>query len=168
MNLLPIFIVTGIIALLAAIAMVAARNMVYSALYMVIVFLATAVIYILYQAPLIAMLQITVYAGGIMVLFIFVIMLMGAEKMSHVENLRRQRPLAFILAVSLSAEVIYLAFRQYPLLAPVEVDPDFGGPLAIGLTIFKNYILPFEVVSILLLVAMVGAIVLTVHKDKEK
>ena len=64
MNLLPAFIVTGIIALLAAIAMVATRNMVYSALYMVIVFLATAVLYLIYQAPLIAMLQITVYAGG--------------------------------------------------------------------------------------------------------
>ena len=168
MNLLSIFIVTGIIALVAAIAMVAARNMVYSALYMVIVFLATAVLYLIYQAPLIAMLQITVYAGGIMVLFIFVIMLMGAEKMSHIEHLRRQRPLAFILAVSLSAEVIYLAFRQYPLLTPVEVSPDFGGPLAIGLMVFKDYVLPFEVVSVLLLVAMVGAIVLTIHQDKKK
>ena len=168
MNLLSIFIVTGIIALVAAIAMVAARNMVYSALYMVIVFLATAVLYLIYQAPLIAMLQITVYAGGIMVLFIFVIMLMGAEKMSHIEHLRRQRPLAFILAVSLFAEAIYLAFRQYPLLAPVEVDPDFGGPLAIGLIVFKDYVLPFEVVSILLLVAMVGAIVLTIRQDKKK
>ena len=168
MNLLPAFIVTGIIALLAAIAMVATRNMVYSALYMVIVFLATAVLYLIYQAPLIAMLQITVYAGGIMVLFIFVIMLMGAEKMSHVENLRRQRPLAFILAVSLSAEVIYLAFRQYPLLTAVEVDPEFGGPLAIGLMVFKDYVLPFEVVSVLLLVAMIGAIVLTVSKEKKK
>lgn len=168
MNLLPIFIVTGLIALVAAIAMLAARNMVYSALYMVIVFLATAVLYLIYQAPLIAMLQITVYAGGIMVLFIFVIMLMGAQKMSHIENLRRQRPLAFILAVSLSAEVIYLAFRQYPLLAPVEVDPEFGGPLAIGLMVFKDYILPFEVVSVLLLVAMTGAIVLTIRQDKKK
>ena len=168
MNLLPAFIVTGIIALVAAIAMVAARNMVYSALYMVIVFLATAVLYLIYQAPLIAMLQITVYAGGIMVLFIFVIMLMGAEKMSHIEHLRRQRPLAFILAVSLSAEVIYLAFRQYPLLTAVEVDPEFGGPLAIGLMVFKDYVLPFEVVSVLLLVAMIGAIVLTVSKEKKK
>ena len=58
MNLLPVFMITDIILLLAAVAMVATRNMVYSALYMVIVFLATAVIYILYQAPLIAMLQI--------------------------------------------------------------------------------------------------------------
>jgi len=168
MNLLPAFMVTGIIALLAAIAMVATRNMVYSALYMVLVFLATAVLYLIYQAPLIAMLQITVYAGGIMVLFIFVIMLIGVEKMSHVENLRWQRPLAFILAAILFTEVIYLAFRRYPLLTAVEVDPDFGGPLAIGLMVFKDYILPFEVVSVLLLVAMIGAIVLTIRQDKEK
>ena len=168
MNLLPAFMVTGIIALLAAIAMVATRNMVYSALYMVLVFLATAVLYLIYQAPLIAMLQITVYAGGIMVLFIFVIMLIGVEKMSHVENLRWQRPLAFILAAILFTEVIYLSFRRYPLLTAVEVDPDFGGPLAIGLMVFKDYILPFEVVSVLLLVAMIGAIVLTIRQDKEK
>ena len=168
MNLLPAFIVTGAIALLAAIAMVAARNMVYSALYMVIVFLATAVLYLIYQAPLIAMLQITVYAGAIMVLFLFVIMLIGAEQMSHFEDLRWQRPLAFMLGAILSVEVVYLAIRQYPFLEPVEVDPNFGGPLAIGLTVFKDHILPFEVVSVLLLVAMIGAIVLTIPQDKKK
>ena len=168
MNLLPAFTVTGIIALLAAIAMVATRNMVYSALYMVIVFLATAVLYLIYQAPLIAMLQITVYAGAIMVLFLFVIMLIGTEKMSHFEDLRWQRPLAFMLAAILSVEVVYLAYRQYPLLELVEVDPDFGGPLAIGLAVFKDYVLPFEVVSVLLLVAMIGAVVLTIRQDKKK
>ena len=168
MNLLPAFTVTGIIALLAAIAMVATRNMVYSALYMVIVFLATAVLYLIYQAPLIAMLQITMYAGAIMVLFLFVIMLIGTEKMSHVEDLRWQRPLAFMLAAILSVEVVYLAYRQYPLLELVEVDPDFGGPLAIGLAVFKDYVLPFEVVSVLLLVAMIGAVVLTIRQDKKK
>ena len=168
MNLFPAFIITSIIALLATIAMVATRNMVYSALYMVIVFLATAVIYILYQAPLIAMLQITVYAGGIMVLFIFVIMLMGAEKMSHVENLRWQRPVAFILAGVLFGEMIYLGVRQYPLFISMNVPSDYGDPSAIGLIIFKDYALPFEIVSILLLIAMVGAIVLTIRQDKKK
>lgn len=62
--LLTFYIVTGVIMLAAAVAMVNARNMVYGALYMVIVFLGTAVLYILYQAPLIAMIQITVYAGA--------------------------------------------------------------------------------------------------------
>lgn len=166
--LLAFYIVTGISMLLAAIAMVATRNMVYSALYMVLIFLATAVLYLIYQAPLIAMLQVTVYAGAIMVLFLFVIMLIGTEKMSRVENLHWQRPLAFSLAAILSAEVIYLAFRQSPLLPPADVNQDFGGPSAIGLLIFKDYVLPFEITSILLLVAMVGAIVLTIRQDKKK
>lgn len=168
MNALPAFIVTGIIALLAAVAMVATPNMVYSALYMVLVFLATAVIYLIYQAPLIAMLQITVYAGGIMVLFLFVIMLIGAQKMSHAEHLRWHRPLAFSLAAALSAEVIFLTVRQFSLQAPVNVDAAFGGPSAIGLLIFNQYVLPFEVVSILLLVAIVGAVVMTVRQEKKK
>src|SRR3990172_11626563 len=128
MNLLPAFMVTGIIALLAAIAMVATRNMIYIALYMLLVFLATAVLYLIYQAPLIAMLQITVYAGGIMVLFIFVIMLIGAEKMSHVENLRWQRPLAFGLAAALLIVTVYLASLELRTPAPVEGGPDFGSP----------------------------------------
>lgn len=164
------YIVTGAIMLVAAVAMVNTRDMVYSALYMVVVFLGTAVIYLLYQAPLIAMLQIAVYAGAIIVLFLFVIMLIGAGKMFHAETLRWQRPLAFTLIAVLSAEAIYLAFRQYqyPLLASVDVAEDFGSPFTVGLAIFKDYILPFEIVSVLLLVAMVGAIVLTLRKENNQ
>ena len=166
--LLIFYIITGTVMVLAAIGMVATSNMVYSALYMVVIFVATAVLYLIYQAPLIAMLQITVYAGAIMVLFLFVIMLIGAEKMSHVENLRWQRPLAFTLAAILSVEVIFLAFRQFPLLTSTNVDPEFGNPLGLSLMVFKDYVLPFEIISVLLLVAMVGAIVLTIHQDKTK
>ncbi|MBU4226414.1 MAG: NADH-quinone oxidoreductase subunit J [Chloroflexi bacterium] len=168
MNLLPAFIVTGIIALLAAFAMVATRNMVYSALYMVIVFLATAVIYILYQAPLIAMLQITVYAGGIMVLFLFVIMLIGTEKMIHEEHLRWHRPLAFILTFALAVETAYLAIYRLGQPTQAHVNQDFGNPNEIGLALFQKYVLPVEVTSVLLLVAMVGAIVLALRKEKTK
>jgi NADH-quinone oxidoreductase subunit J len=168
MNLLPAFIVTSIIALFAAIAMVATRNMVYSALYMVIVFLATAVIYILYQAPLIAMLQITVYAGGIMVLFLFVIMLIGTEKMIHEEQLRWHRPMAFILTFALVAETAYLAIYRLGQPTLAHVSQDFGNPNQIGLALFQKYVLPVEVTSVLLLVAMVGAIVLALRKEKSK
>ncbi|HKZ83924.1 MAG TPA: NADH-quinone oxidoreductase subunit J [Anaerolineae bacterium] len=162
-----LFIFVGAVALVAAIAMVVTRNMVHSALFMVVVFLATAVLYLIYQAPLIAMLQITVYAGGIMVLFLFVIMLIGAEKMSHVENLRWQRPLAFGLAAALLIVTVYLASLELRTPAPVEVGPDFGSPEAIGQVLFSQYVLPFEVISILLLVAMVGAVVLT-RKEKTR
>lgn len=171
MNPLFIFyIVTGLIMLAASIAMVATSNMVYSVLYMVIVFLGTAVLYILYQAPLIAMVQIAVYAGGIMVLFLFVVMLIGPGKMPHAETLRWQRPLAFILAAALSIELIYLAlhrYSQYLLLRPAGAGGDFGSPITVGLMIFNHYTLAFEVVSVLLLVAMVGAIVLTARKGRE-
>lgn len=88
-----LFILVGAVALLAAIAMVVTHNMVHSALFIVVVFSAAAVLYLIYQAPVIAMLQIAVYAGGIMVLFLFVIMLIGAEEMFHVENLRWQWPM---------------------------------------------------------------------------
>lgn len=166
--LLIFYIITGTITALAAIAMVATSHMVYGVLYMVIVFLGTAVIYILYQAPLIAMLQITVYAGGIMVLFLFVVMLIGPARMLQTETLRWQRPLAFSLAVILSGELIYLASRPSSSLAPVRVSADFGSPATVGLMVFQNYLLPFEIVSILLLVAMIGAIVLTIRGGKEQ
>ena len=163
-----LFVLVGGVALAAAIAMVVTRNMVYSALFMVVVFLATAVLYLLYQAPLIAMLQITVYAGGIMVLFLFVIMLIGAEKMTHTENLRWQRPLAFGLMAALLVETIYIAVGQMKPPDSVAVGPDFGGPQAVGLLLFNKYLLPFEIVSILLLVAMIGAVVLTIRGEKTR
>ncbi|MBI3760425.1 MAG: NADH-quinone oxidoreductase subunit J [Chloroflexi bacterium] len=163
-----LFLVLGGVALAAAIAMVITRNMVHSALFMVVVFLATAVLYLVYQAPLLAMLQITVYAGGIMVLFLFVIMLIGAEKMSHVENLRWQRPLAFGLMAALLAETVYVAATRLQFPPPAAIGPDFGGPKAIGLVLFNQYLLPFEVTSVLLLAAMVGSIALTVRKEKSR
>lgn len=166
--LLAFYIVTGVVMLTAAVAMVNTKNMVYSALYMVIVFLATAVIYILYQAPLIAMIQITVYAGGIMVLFLFVIMLIGTEKMDHQEHLRWHRPLAFLLTFALVAETAYLAIYRLGQPPLAQVNQDFGNPNEIGLALFQKYVLPVEVTSVLLLVAMVSAIVLVLQKEKTK
>lgn len=166
--LLAFYIVTGVVMLTAAIAMVNTRNMVYSALYMVVVFLGTAVLYILYQAPLIAMIQITVYAGGIMVLFLFVIMLIGTEKMNHEEHLRWHRHLAFVLTFALVAETAYLAIYRLGQPSSAPTIQDFGNPNQIGLALFQQYALPVEVTSVLLLVAMVGAIILVLRKEKTK
>lgn len=146
--------------------MVLTRNMVHSALYMVVVFLATAVLYLLFQAPLVAMLQITVYAGGILVLFLFVIMLIGAERMAHTEPLRGQRPLAFGLAAVLLVETLYLTTTRWEPAGTVAVGPEYGGPQAVGLVLFSRYLLPFEIVSFLLLVAMIGAVVLTPRRER--
>lgn len=162
-----LFIITGAVMLAAAIGMVTTRNMVHSALLMALVLLATAVLYILYQAPFLAMVQITVYAGGIMVLVLFVIMLLGAEKMSHRETLRWQRPLLLALVVTFLLEAAYLAVRA-PQASSTPANPNFGGPVAVGLALFSRHLLPFEIASVLLLVAMIGVVVITPRKRKKQ
>jgi len=136
----------------------------------VINFATVAVFYLLLGAPFIAMAQITVYAGAIMVLFLFVIMLLGAEKLSPGKVLPYQRPMAIGLAVVLIIEAVYLLTVHNPFAAtiipPTEATNQVGALQNLGMTLFNQYLLPFEVTSILLLVAMVGAIVLTKQEKK--
>jgi len=120
-------------------------------------------------APFIALAQVTIYAGAIMVLFLFVIMLLGAEKLPKAQVLPWQRPMAIVLAALLLAEAGFLLFQRLHLTASLtnpEASVNTTGALQIlGLALFNQYLLPFEVTSVLLLVAMVGVIVLT---KKEK
>lgn len=163
---LLLFFILAVTAIATALGMLMSRSAIYSALFLVLNFGTVAVFYILLNAPFIALSQVSVYAGAIMVLFLFVIMLLGTEVLPGTEALPWQRPLAVILAVMLAGEAIYLLFirkaagGQIP--APVE---SFGSPQAVGQVLFSQYLLPFEVTSVLLLIAMVGAIVLT---KKEK
>src|SRR4029453_19278056 len=101
---LLLFLVLSLIAVASAFGMLLSRNAVYSALYLVLNFVTVAVFYLLLGAPFIAMAQITVYAGAIMVLFLFVIMLLGAESLPKAEVLPWQRPVAITLAVLLAGE----------------------------------------------------------------
>lgn len=166
---LILFLVLALIAIATALGMLLSRNAIYSALFLVLNFVTVAVFYLLLGAPFIAMAQITVYAGAIMVLFLFVIMLLGAESLPQSNVLPWQRPLAIGLAAMLAVETVYLLItRARPVgdvLPPENVVNDPKTLVDLGMALFKDYLLPFEVVSILLLVAMVGAIVLT---KKEK
>jgi NADH-quinone oxidoreductase subunit J len=170
MNLdLIFFLILSLIAVSTALGMLFSRNAVYSALFLVLNFITVAVFYLLLGAPFIAMAQITVYAGAIMVLFLFVIMLLGAENLPTAEVLPWQKPLAGVLAVALAIEatIIFLT-RARPIGDVVQPDESVNTVTnlrALGETLFTEYLLPFEVTSILLLVAMLGAIVL-VRKEK--
>ncbi len=157
-----LFLILALIAIASALGMLLSRHAVYAALFLVLNFATVAVFYLLLNAPFIAMAQITVYAGAIMVLFLFVIMLLGTEVLPPSPVLPWQRPLAFLLALGLLAESAYLLFfrQRLTLSLPATIDP-FSGPKAIGHALFTGYLLPFEITSILLLVAMVGAILLT-------
>jgi len=168
---LIVFLVLALVAVSAALGMVISRNAVYSALFLVLNFITVAVFYLLLGAPFIAMTQITVYAGAIMVLFLFVIMLLGAQSLPPGKVLPWQRPLAYILASVLVCESIYLVFsRARPEMVISEPEASINSMehlREMSMTLFHDYLLPFEVTSVLLLVAMVGAIVLTRH-EKEK
>ncbi len=167
---LILFIGLALVAIAAAIGMLVSQNAVYSALFLVINFATVAVFYLLLGAPFIAMAQITVYAGAIMVLFLFVIMLLGAEKLVPGKVLPYQKPMAIGLAVILVAEALYLILVRNPLVTdiipPAEATNTVGELQNLGLILFNQYLLPFEVTSILLLIAMVGAIVLTKQEKK--
>ena len=155
-----IFLAAG--AVLAAVGMLFSRNAVYAALFLVANFVSVAILYLILGAPFIALAQITVYAGAIMVLFLFVIMLLGAERLQVGEIFPWQRPLAIVLGLLLFGEILYLAlFRAGLNIQLPTPDASFGTPNGVGLALFNQYLLPFEVTSVLLLVALVGAVVLT-------
>lgn len=162
---LILFLILAVIAIVTAIVMLLHRNSVYSALFLVLNFITVAVFYLLLGAPFVAMVQITVYAGAIMVLFLFVIMLLGAERLPDAKVLRWQRPLAYGLASILAAETIFLLVtRARPtgaVLPPEAAINTVENLRAVGMMLFTDYLLPFEVTSILLLVAMIGAIILS-------
>lgn len=169
---LILFFVLALVAVAAAIGMLLSQNAVYSALFLVINFATVAVFYLLLGAPFIAMAQITVYAGAIMVLFLFVIMLLGAEKLAPGKVLPYQRPLAIGLAVLLVAEAAYLLLSRVQSVAAIvtpTVETNTVEEIRrLGMALFSDYLLPFEVTSIVLLVAMVGAIVLTIREKGEQ
>ncbi len=155
------FILLAPIAIASALGMLFSKNAIYAAIFLILNFATVAIFYVILGGAFIAVTQVAVYAGAIMVLFLFVIMLLGAERLGKSETLAWQRPLALVLGIVLTAETIYVIFIQASLREPTVLPEGFGSPTAIGITLFQNYLLPFEVTSVLLLVAMVGAIVLT-------
>jgi len=164
LNLLLFLVLAGL-AVLSALGMLLSRNALYSALYLIINFMTVAVMYLTLHAPFIAIVQITVYTGAIMVLFVFVIMLLGAEQIGSDHPQRWFQPLAIFLGAVLLAETVYIVVSQRNLFpGAVAILDQFGSPKAIGKLLFNQYLLPFEITSILLLVAMIGAIVLTKEK----
>jgi NADH-quinone oxidoreductase subunit J len=145
---------------------VTARNTVHSVMFLVANFLCVAVVYVMLAAEFLAVIQVLVYAGGIVVLYLFVVMLVNLARRDGVPvDTRRQSRLGFILAAVLLAEVsailVYTAGRPAPAPAPgIERAGMAGNTETIGMLLYTDYLVPFEVASMLLLVAMIGAIIL--------
>jgi len=162
---LILFLILGLTAIATALGMLFSRNAVYAALFLILNFCTVALFYLLLDAPFIALTQVTVYAGAIMVLFLFVIMLLGAEQTASVPSTWWVQRTPLFLGAVLLVEIIAIIYNQRDRL-PVVAPPSaaFGTPTSVGEILFNQYLLPFEVTSILLLVAMIGAIVLSKPK----
>lgn len=152
----------GGVAVLASILVVTRRNPVHSAVFLITALLATAGIYLLQGAEFLFATQIILYVGGIMVLFIFVIMLVDIDMALRRVQFTRQRWVALLLALGLGAQVALTIWLGRDALPLPEAQPAAakGNTELIGEVLFQKYMLPFEIASILLLVAMIGAVVM--------
>jgi len=157
-----LFILFGAMAIGCALAVVAQRNPLYSAISLIGVFISLACLYVMLAAPFIAAVQVIVYAGAIMVLVVFVIMLLNVEEEEHRRTrLRFLVPAAVALAAVLIAEVTFILVSvQQSRVVPTSSVSDTGLTQSIGSALFTQYLLPFEITSILLLMAIVGAMTL--------
>jgi NADH-quinone oxidoreductase subunit J len=162
-----VFYTLAAVAVAGALGVLGFKSPVHAALSLLVTFLAVAGLFVLQHAELIAAVQILVYAGGVMVLFLFVIMLVNVRTLpGEPQYLRRLAPAACVLSALLAGLVgagAWLATVGTPAgtaaLTSVEGIP-LGNTEAVGWSLYRDYLLPFEVVSVVLLVAMIGAIVM--------
>jgi NADH-quinone oxidoreductase subunit J len=174
-----LFFVFAAVATFAAVMMILHRNPVYSAIFLIVTLFALAGFYVLLNAPFVASVHIIVYAGAIMVLFLFVIMLLNLKRDPIRERGKLgRRAFGGILVLVLLAEIGVLLHETFFASAsgatnPALVGINHGAPtdsVAVGNTVnigrqlFTTYLLPFEIASVLLLVAIVGAVILAKRK----
>lgn len=170
-----VFYLIAFITILAALRVVIGRNAVHSALWLVLVFFCFGGLYVLLRAEFVAAIQIIVYAGAIMVLFLFVIMLLRVDRAEELLSRHRiQRMVGVILGIALLAGVgITVLVDILPgksgdkSLEAVTAQAG-GNTQALAQALFTDYLLPFEATSVLLLAAIVGAVVLAKRKRGEK
>ena len=161
-----IFYVLSSVAILCGVMVIWSRHVMYSAIYLVLSFLCLAGLYVLLTAEFVAAGQVLVYAGGIVVLFLFLIMLVNLRDALAGKRLRVHAVVSGSLGAAVVAQILYV-YSTGDLKAAAAAAPSLaaeGNLQAVGRALYTDYVLPFEIASVLLLVAMIGAIVLARQK----
>ena len=159
------------LAVISAILVVTRRNAVHSAIFLVAALLATAGIFLQLHAEFLFIVQVILYVGGIMVLFVFVIMLVNLDVAARQIQFNRMWVVALALTIALGAQV-YMVFHYAHASTTLSILNLPAAPAAalepnselIGISLFTEYMLPFEIASVMLLVAMIGAVVMAKRK----
>jgi len=169
-----VFVAASAIVIAGALGVILARNPVHSALMLVMTLFGIAVLFVAQEAHFLAAVQVIVYAGAIVVLFLFVIMLLGVDRTEalEAEPLKGQRTTAIALGIIALAEIVILGGTANWATGNLAVAGQAGGPGSnvekLARSIFTRYLLPFEITSALLVIAVVGAVVLARRVPREE
>lgn len=167
-----LFYVFAAFAVASALFVITLKNVVHSAVALAVTLLSVAGIFLTLHAEFLAGVQVIVYVGGILVLFVFVIMLISIEKSIIERQFNKQWVIALITALVLIAELGFVVWRGADSLVVAEATPTpsvlglTGNTQLVGETLYGQYLLPFEIASILLLVAIVGSVALSKRKTQ--
>jgi NADH-quinone oxidoreductase subunit J len=162
-----IFFFFAAVAVIFALVVVLHRNAVVGALSLVASFFALAVMYVLLEAPFLAALQVIVYAGAIMVLFLYVIMLLNLQHMAEPVSRPIQQFLGYTAGAGFGLGLVYYLIK-YAVFEKLPDGPFHADARTIGIQLFEAYVFPFEMVSILLLAAIVGALLLSSRRYERR
>jgi NADH-quinone oxidoreductase subunit J len=153
------FFLFAIVGVGSAIMVVTNRNVVHAALYLLLTFFCVGATYVMLRAELLAAVQVLVYAGAVMVLFLFATLVINIPRALALRQWNRQSSVAVVLAGLTGLWIIIATSSSFGALEPAGDGP-LGTPRAVGQLVFSDYILPFEIASLVLLAAMIGAIYL--------
>ena len=155
------FYMLSAVAIISALMVITRRNPVHSAVSLIFTLLSVAGLYLMLYAPFVAGVQIILYVGGIVVLFLFVIMLVNLERASHEHQFNSQWAVGLLASGVLAALFVFVYFKGHTIFPQTVVPlPEQTNTQQIGMMLYGQYMFPFEIASLLLLVAIIGAVVM--------
>jgi len=162
-----VFIIMSLLAIISSVLMITRKNALHSALFMILTFVCSAVLYLLLGCQFLAMLQIIVYAGAVMMLIIFVIMMLDLKRETMFKTRITRTKIVGVIVSLVFMLLLMLMMGLNGIKGKAGTLASIGDAKTIGSLLFTHYLLPFEVASILLLAAMVGAVMLSKKKTME-
>ena len=161
-----LFFLLAIISIASVLGMIISKDQAYNALFLIVAFVCMGGLFALLEAPFIAVVQIIIYAGAIMILFIFVVMMINLKKGLGPEKKKWTLYFAVVVAVVLVVELVLTVKGAVEPISSATLE-SLGSPTDLGRLLFTKYLYPFEITSILIIAALVGSIVLVKKRDKE-
>lgn len=160
-----VFVLVSLLAILSSVLVITCKNTLHSALFMILAFVSSAILYLLLGCQFLAMLQVIVYAGAVMMLIIFVIMMLDLKKEEQLKRKVTKTKIAGVIVSLLFMLMLILMMALNSIKGKVGSLTSIGDAKTIGSLLFTQFLLPFEVASVLLLAAMVGAVMLSKKKS---